>query len=77
MDGVARYRPEHDVKLIRVVCLSKISPVSLSTISAECGRMTELKFAKHQEICATLSFVAFTGSEHLIGDALRIQRTPC
>ena len=32
--------------------------------------MTELKFAKLQEICTTLSYVAFTHSESRIGDAM-------
>ena len=38
--------------------------------------MTELKFEEHQAICTALSYVAFTDSERLIVDAMRIQRTP-
>ena len=30
--GMGGYRPEHDVKLLHFVCLSRISPVSCSTI---------------------------------------------
>ena len=36
----------------------------------------ELKFAKDQGLCTTLSYVAFRDSESLLGDAKRIQRTP-
>ena len=38
-------------------------------------RVTELKFAKDQGFCATLSYVAFTDHENMIGDAMPIQNT--
>ena len=37
--------------------------------------MTELKVAKDQGFCTTLSHVAFTDSDSMIGDAMRIQNT--
>ena len=37
--------------------------------------MTELKFAKDLGFCTTLSYVAFTDSESMIADAMRIQNT--
>eukprot|EP00450_Noctiluca_scintillans_P039905 CAMPEP_0194477674 /NCGR_PEP_ID=MMETSP0253-20130528/1366_1 /TAXON_ID=2966 /ORGANISM="Noctiluca scintillans" /LENGTH=127 /DNA_ID=CAMNT_0039316683 /DNA_START=611 /DNA_END=993 /DNA_ORIENTATION=- len=37
--------------------------------------MTELKFAKDQGFCTTLSLVAFTDHENMIGDARPIQNT--
>jgi len=37
--------------------------------------VTELKFALDQGFCTTLSYVAFTDSESMIGDAMRIQNT--
>ena len=38
-------------------------------------RTTELKFAKDQGFCTTLSYVAFTDHESMIGDAMPIQST--
>ena len=38
-------------------------------------RVTELKYAKDQGFCATLSYVAFTDNENMIGDAMPIQNT--
>ena len=38
-------------------------------------RVTELKFAKDQGFCTTLSYVAFTDHESMIGDAMPIQNT--
>ena len=38
-------------------------------------RVTELKFAKDQGICTTLSYVAFADHESIIGDAMPIQNT--
>ena len=34
-----------------------------------------MKFAKDQGFCTTLSYVAFTDSESVIGDAMRVQNT--
>ena len=38
-------------------------------------RVTELKFAKDQGLCTTLSYVAFTDHKKMIGDAMPIQNT--
>ena len=36
----------------------------------------ELKFAKDQGLCTTLSYVVFMDSDSMIGDAIRIQSAP-
>ena len=36
----------------------------------------EMKYAKDQGLCTTLCYVAFTDDDSMIGDAIRIQRTP-
>ena len=38
-------------------------------------RVTELKLAKDQGFCTTLSYVAFTDHESMIGDAMPNQNT--
>ena len=65
MDGVPRYRLEHDVKLL-------LHGSFLAEFLYLCGlcRVTELKFAKDQGLCTTLIYVAFTDSECLIGDVV-------
>ena len=66
MDGVARCRPEHDVKL----------PAWPPILVAFFLSVMEMKFAQDQVLCTTLRYDAFTDDESMIGDAIRIQRTP-
>ena len=53
---------------------SNCSPMALSLLIL-LSRVTELKFAKDQGFCITLSYVAFTDSESTTGGAMRIQNT--
>ena len=62
MDGVAWYRPEHAMAPFLVVFFF--------------FRVMELKYAKDQGLCTALCYVVFMTAKSMIGDAIRIQRTP-
>ena len=71
MDGVARYIPEHDVKL-----LAHGSFLVDSFLSVLIMQSDGVEVFEGPGLSTTLSYVAFTNSESMIGDAMRIQRTP-
>ena len=48
-------------------------PRSLLCFFSLICRVMELNFAKDQGLCTTLSYVAFTDIERMIGDAVRFQ----
>ena len=71
-----------EIAVFRVLSSSRIASIWLVT---HCGiqgtprSMPSEKFSGPKDGVSptTPSYAAFTGSEHLTGDALRIQRTPC
>ena len=72
MDGMARYRPEHNVKLLTHGSFLVDSFLFMLIMQSDGVEVCEWPGTSHDS-----ELVAFTDSESMIGDAMRIQRTRC